>query len=558
MTIHDVARRYLTWSLLALAGLVPRLFRRIAWGRTGVPPADPRIAVIAVVVPMRAVAMVVMVVDGLRNPDVVVPSLGLFLTLAMAVVVAPAAAIHRVPPRWVGPIGRLTLAADFALALGWLLLIVDGTAPIALMIFVLVSIEAALLFRWSGVLGFVIGFTALGWLPFWERRAMFGFDMRIAPFANEAVIVLITSIILGALTEESERRRETAVRAAELASRRAEMSRALNAIAQRLGKSLKPQETLDAVVECLGARDEGSWTAALRQGEGGLQISCQRGPEVVTAPSLSTQLTATANAGVTIHRRQDGAAAAIWQALPEPLQHYTMMAVAPIPVHDSVMATIVCLSSGDGGADGDDVAFLEGVSHHTSAALEKAVLYEEIEALSLTDALTRLLNRRAFDARLEEEVARAERYGSPLALAMLDVDFFKLLNDTQGHPAGDRVLRHLGELLLGVGVKRDADSAFRLGGEEFAILLPNTDGDAAQSMAERLRRTVAEELFPEAASQPKGHLTISIGVAAYPAHATTGTELIERADLALYAAKAAGRNCVRLHEGAAIPRTAAR
>ncbi len=162
-----------------------------------------------------------------------------------------------------------------------------------------------------------------------------------------------------------------------------------------------------------------------------------------------------------------------------------------------------------------------------------------LETLASTDPLTGLLNHRAFHARLDEEIARAARSGRPLALLLVDLDDFRAINNIHGHQAGDRALAAALR-----GVLRAGDSAGRLGGDEFAALLPETDLPAALAVAERARAAVAGSALPA------GHATIrattSLGVAVLPRHARTRDALIAAADQAAYAAKDAGKDCVRV------------
>jgi diguanylate cyclase (GGDEF)-like protein len=173
---------------------------------------------------------------------------------------------------------------------------------------------------------------------------------------------------------------------------------------------------------------------------------------------------------------------------------------------------------------------------------------QELEHLASTDALTGLANRRTLMLRAEQELARAKRYGSELSLLMADIDFFKKVNDTYGHQAGDLVLKKLaGVFLLAL---RDIDFAARFGGEEFVLLLPETNAENALKTAERLRASVNDIQI----SLPQGELvqcTISIGVASYSSSGNDSVEkLISGADKALYAAKETGRNKVCLDSSA--------
>jgi two-component system cell cycle response regulator len=166
-----------------------------------------------------------------------------------------------------------------------------------------------------------------------------------------------------------------------------------------------------------------------------------------------------------------------------------------------------------------------------------------LEALATTDPLTRVLNRRALLDRLNAEVDRARRYDSGLSLLLLDVDFFKHINDTAGHLAGDSVLRQLGTLLA--DAMRKVDVVARYGGEEFVAILPQTSHDGAVAFAERLRERIAAQQFIVGADHTV-HLTVSIGIATFPSARVDSTEdLFARADEALYRAKSAGRNQVR-------------
>lgn len=163
-----------------------------------------------------------------------------------------------------------------------------------------------------------------------------------------------------------------------------------------------------------------------------------------------------------------------------------------------------------------------------------------LEHLATTDNLTNLFNRRAFFEATEKEMRRSHRYGQPLTLLMLDIDHFKRINDTYGHPAGDEVLRRIAATT--VSLLRDEDLSGRLGGEEFAIALVQVPLAAAVLVAERLRKTISELVIDFEGRQIS--VTISIGVAEFGVDADSLTRLINVADQRLYAAKRAGRNCV--------------
>jgi len=170
----------------------------------------------------------------------------------------------------------------------------------------------------------------------------------------------------------------------------------------------------------------------------------------------------------------------------------------------------------------------------------------ELLRLAWQDALTGLKNRRAFEDAYGRELSRAMRHHTPLSVLFIDVDHFKSFNDTHGHPAGDRLLRHIADLFStgSAAAGRATDIAARYGGEEFVILLPDTPKQGALIRAERVRAIIEGTQFNGAETQPLGRITISIGVATYPDDARDDTELLLKADNALLLAKAAGRNRV--------------
>ena len=179
-----------------------------------------------------------------------------------------------------------------------------------------------------------------------------------------------------------------------------------------------------------------------------------------------------------------------------------------------------------------------------TAELETA--NQQLQALSATDGLTGLANRRAFDQQWAEEWQRASRQGVPLAVAMLDVDQFKLYNDHYGHQAGDVCLRILAQTMANT-VQRSGELVARYGGEEFVVILPGMGGVEALAAMERIRAAVQGLGLPHAKATVAGVVTISIGVAScVPQHGQDAASLVQAADAALYQAKHQGRNKVVL------------
>ncbi len=183
------------------------------------------------------------------------------------------------------------------------------------------------------------------------------------------------------------------------------------------------------------------------------------------------------------------------------------------------------------------------ISDLASMALENAELYEKTEELAITDGLTGLYTHRYFQERLEDELTRAQQHETQLSFMMMDVDHFKMYNDTYGHQVGDRVLGDISSIIR--SVVRNVDIPARYGGEEFAVILPETDREGARNVAERLRRVVEKHVVPVESGNTG--LTISIGVACYPDDAKKRKKLVDLADKALYRAKELGRNRVVAH-----------
>ena len=175
---------------------------------------------------------------------------------------------------------------------------------------------------------------------------------------------------------------------------------------------------------------------------------------------------------------------------------------------------------------------------------------DELARLARTDGLTQLNNHRTFHERIKAEVKRSERSNSPLTLLMIDVDYFKQYNDTHGHPSGDKVLATVAKLMQ--ETLRETDVVARYGGEEFAVLLVDTPLSFGAKVADKVRTAIRQTEFEGAEqSQPNGRVTVSIGMAGWPMHGKTDVALIEAADQALYQAKRAGRDQVKLSGGAA-------
>jgi diguanylate cyclase (GGDEF)-like protein len=201
--------------------------------------------------------------------------------------------------------------------------------------------------------------------------------------------------------------------------------------------------------------------------------------------------------------------------------------------------------------DRDDVLVAQAIADHAAIAIDNARTRAQLVEQATTDGLTGLHNRRYLEERLAQEVAEAERYGHPLSVLMIDVDDFKVFNDTFGHPQGDRLLQEIAQLMRDV-TRRGVDLVARYGGEEFVIVLPNTptDGEehgAAMSVAERLRSLVASRLFEGWSGRRDVRATISVGVAGRSRKVASPSAVLTCADKALYQAKRTGKDRVCMH-----------
>jgi diguanylate cyclase (GGDEF)-like protein len=186
-----------------------------------------------------------------------------------------------------------------------------------------------------------------------------------------------------------------------------------------------------------------------------------------------------------------------------------------------------------------DLALLRALADSSAIALRNADLLDRLRAQATIDPLTGCHNRRGFDEIIQTELGRARRYERPLTMVLLDIDHFKRVNDDYGHEVGDNALQRIGRAVR--HTFRSTDSACRFGGEEFALIFPETTREEGARLAERLRILI--ETLPPNPEVPRG-ITASFGVAAFPDDADSVTELIRAADRALYQAKTAGRNRV--------------
>ncbi|MCS7223471.1 MAG: sensor domain-containing diguanylate cyclase [Armatimonadetes bacterium] len=218
----------------------------------------------------------------------------------------------------------------------------------------------------------------------------------------------------------------------------------------------------------------------------------------------------------------------------------------PIATPDRNLGMLVIRMTDPFSLRGEEMGFLQAVADQLAVALQRAFLIEMLEQMAITDPLTGIANRRYFERRLAEEVARARRYGYSLGALLLDIDSFKAINDRLGHQSGDLVLKRLAEVLR--QSIRLSDFLARYGGEEFVVLTPQANAKSLIAFGERLVERVRATPITVNGGSPIT-LTVSIGAALFPDHAQSEFDLIRAADVALLKAKENGKNCVILFPG---------
>lgn len=227
-----------------------------------------------------------------------------------------------------------------------------------------------------------------------------------------------------------------------------------------------------------------------------------------------------------------------------PLYRTGSFACVPLKIGDETIGILNFADKVTGGVFSEwDMEFIRFFASYASVAIKGAQYYsmsEEMKQLSITDSLTGIFNRRYFDDRLSKELQRTLRYDSVFSLAIFDIDNFKLFNDTEGHAAGDQVLKAIADI-SGESL-RSIDILARFGGEEFAIIMPETEKEEAFLVAERVRKNIKEYMPTHWKNFPRERLTVSIGVAAFPADGRDAKTLIKNTDRALYQAKTNGKD----------------
>ncbi len=225
----------------------------------------------------------------------------------------------------------------------------------------------------------------------------------------------------------------------------------------------------------------------------------------------------------------------------KPLKGMQSLLILPLVVHDQAQGALVLACAAQGAFTPERREVLEVVSNQVAISLQNAKMYEAMEMMATTDGLTGLTNHRTFKSSLDDVMARSDRGAGAFTLLLTDIDHFKSVNDTYGHPVGDEVLRQVAAVYR--RLLRQTDLPARYGGEEFVVILEGTDLDGALLIAERLRVEVGALIFHT--PERDFSVTMSVGVSEYPLDAEDKAQLIDTADQALYYAKTHGRNQVR-------------
>jgi diguanylate cyclase (GGDEF)-like protein len=229
-------------------------------------------------------------------------------------------------------------------------------------------------------------------------------------------------------------------------------------------------------------------------------------------------------------------------------EKYSIASVLAVPIQtkDKVLGAFISLASGSKMFTNEDVTTASALADFTAIALENAGLFAELQRSAITDSLTGVYNTRFFHELLSRETARADRYSLPLSLLMIDVDSFKIVNDSYGHVVGNKVLTQIAKTIE--RTVRNTDFVFRCGGDEFGVVLPGTNLPGAMYAAEKILHKV-ESLDILTTLGYSGPVTVSIGLSEYRAGSHFET-LVAEADQALYASKRSSKNCARAFKAA--------
>ncbi|HZS16079.1 MAG TPA: bifunctional diguanylate cyclase/phosphodiesterase [Candidatus Dormibacteraeota bacterium] len=433
-----------------------------------------------------------------------------------------AARVRHLPARAVEPAVALTFAIDHLVCTGWVALMANDRYSSSYVLFTLVGIEAAVLYRWRGTVVFSGAFLASAAALAWERASGIGLQPESGSLLLRVSVVLMLCAFAGAIAEQSHRRQ----RALDEAARR---SQALYQVTSLVARARDREEALAALGAAAMAIGPRRWHALVLPGpDGALQVAHVHGlPAGVSLPlPPAGDLEALRSPRIAADLAADPAPWPGW-APPPGLDRHRSAVLLPIATHDTWFGALIALDPEPNGFGAEDVEFLAALAGEAAGLLERSRLVDRLEQLASTDALTGLRNRREFERVLERTA------GDHVAVLAIDVDNLKPINDEFGHEAGDAVLRAVARALS--SLLREWDVVARVGGDEFAALLIGATAAEALGVAERVRAAM------HGVAVPQGQARISVGCASGRAGADVH-DVWQLADAALFRAKRSGRD----------------
>jgi two-component system, cell cycle response regulator len=328
-----------------------------------------------------------------------------------------------------------------------------------------------------------------------------------------------------------------------------EYNEALARAHTRFGEALRATHDLDRMLEIaletgmetIGAK---SGLLMLRKGPGTLMTGVTRN---LDTPGFKLEV----GQGISGHVASTGQPILLPGSADPPRRHesepevHTQLSV-PLISHDRVLAVLNFYDKSDGHFTEADLRTILSLTDQAGVAIENVLLHQEAERMAIMDGKTGIWNHRWFQIQFAREIDRAQRFGRPFSLIILDIDDFRKFNNTYGHQIGDFVLIELAQRVR--STIRDVDMFARYGGEEFELLLSETDEAGGLNAAEKLRQVIAATPFESEMTPEPLTVTISAGVASYPSGGTDFASIFKAADLALLEAKARGKNRVVAHK----------
>ncbi len=386
--------------------------------------------------------------------------------------------------------------------------------------------------------------------PLVDRRGGHVRGVLLADRVEDAPFTEEDEALLGTLAAELVRAVAAERLMADMQRARDEKERFYGAI-ERLNRTAKPREVFDATLQVAASiapvdfgavtlLEAGAGQALHRVARVAVEGAERGAPplEGLCFPDNGGLVAAAVKLGSTLPGKELRIAEALVFDEATRLKGLESLRIFPLKAGEQVLGTLVLGARRPQAYGREAVRQLEVIAIQAGDAILRARLFAETEKLATTDGLTGLANHRTFQARLDEQLAASHRYGKRLSLILCDIDHFKSVNDTYGHPVGDQVLSGVARALQKEA--RATDVVARYGGEEFAVIMPETDAPGARVIAERIREKVAALAF--ASGLGRLRVTISLGLATCPDDGRRKAELLELADACLYQAKRSGRN----------------